>query len=157
MLSLHQLTENVKLLQKTAIVVEDKILILKRAVGDGYRAEKWDLPGGNVEWPEIEASERDLHQAEIVREISEETGISLLPNQFQAPVYMGTYFEKEKELYTIIVGWSVRITERPSVSLSPEHSEFTWISREQLDSYDFGFAGEKEGFIRRTIEASFTH
>jgi len=68
-----------------------------------------------------------------------------------------TYFEKEKDLYTIIVGWSVRLTERPAVNISPEHSEFTWISREQLDSYDFGFAGEKEGFIRRTIEASFTH
>lgn len=157
MSALHQLTENVKLLQKTTIIVEDKILILKRSAGDGYRAEKWDLPGGNVEWPDADEDKRDLHQEEIVREVQEETGISLLPNQFQAPVYMGTYFEKEKELYTIIVGWSVRLTERPAVNISPEHSEFTWISLDELDLYDFGFAGEKEGFIRRTIEASFTH
>ncbi len=140
----HQLTQNVKLLHKAAIVFNNQALILKRAADAKSRPEKWDLPGGNSEWPaQITDNVKNLHQTDIVREIHEETGLAVDPQVFTVAnlVYFATYFNSENQLYSVNCGWRVRdVVEAPleSVKLSSEHTQYQWIQLNQLDNYDFG-------------------
>lgn len=160
---MHQLTEQVKLLQKAIIVVGKEFLILKRAGNAVTRALQWDLAGGNCEWPSSNfVSSMDgtnsypvmmnPHLDDLVREVMEETGIKLDITQIdQLPVHFSTVFEPDKQLYTVIVGWKVTLPAKPSIVISHEHTQFTWITHDQFDQYDFGFAGSPDGFIRRML------
>ncbi len=151
----HQLTSEVKLLQKAVLVQGEKALILKRSADSGSRAEKWDLPGGNTEWPDGSEDIRNPHLQDVVREIFEETGIELSTSAVSDCLYVGSYFEPGKEIYTIILGWGITLpldVLQHDIVLSDEHTASTWISLSEFDQYDFGFAGEQNGFIRLMIE-----
>lgn len=162
---MHQLTDNVKLLQKAVLIHQGKFLILKRSGDSAHRGGKWDLPGGNSEWPESQEPIRHPHQGDMVREIQEETGIILDPNLVTSEnlCYFGTYFAVSefyggKAVYTIIAGWKVELPgefDPLQVQISHEHSAYAWISPEEFNQYDFGFAGEESGFIRGMVEGSF--
>lgn len=176
----HQLTSQVKLLHKVALVIDScesrtakssldqtsfpKLLILKRGPNSYSRPKQWDLPGGNAEWPFIDkdTSNSDLlaklHRRDIEREVLEETGIDLSQTQnytsleFDRPILCQTYFDKKTEVYSIILGWLIRLFDLPKIILSDEHTDFAWIEMSQFREYDFGFAGEPDGFIRIIIE-----
>lgn len=156
MTQLHRLAENVKLLQKAVLLHDGKMLILRRAENSKTRANQWDLPGGNSEWPtETTGVIRDMHIVDLKREILEETGISA--TQFATSprlVSFETCFEAETNMYTIIAGWEISINHtftQESVQLSDEHSEYRWINPSEITDFDLGFAGGGEGFITRII------
>lgn len=140
----HQLTTNVKLLQKMVLISQDEVLLLLREPQAKSRPNCWDLPGGNSEWPgSITAFTRGLHQHDICREVQEETGIELAPAMITQPdlIFFDTTFEPQKSIYTILTGWRHRLVERPAtIQLSPEHTQAEWVSLEKLSHYDFGFA-----------------
>ncbi len=157
---LHQLTENTKLLQKALIVADGKVLLLKRSAESKTRPEKWDLPGGNSEWPkEANVDIKDPHQADLLREIKEETDLdvgSFWQNRKQ-PLFFTTYFEGQKQVFSVIVIWQIKIpsTLQTRVKISSEHSEFHWVDLAKVLEYDFGFAGEDGGFIRESLRVVF--
>lgn len=146
----HRLTSNVKLLHKVALVYKNKALILKRTESSSSRPGKWDLPGGNSEWPENLRSEKlNPHQADVSREIKEETGFEVKQDQFHLDnlIYFATYYEPEKELYSVNCGWLVSLDEfvdaddqdlSSLITLSFEHTDYRWITLDQLDQFDFG-------------------
>lgn len=153
----HQLTDQVKLLQKAVLRHQGQFLIMKRSEEATNRPGVWDLPGGNSEWPRVQADKANLHLDDLLREVEEETTLKLdrqsikLPTQ---PIYLSTYFEADKQIFTIIVGWQIELPadfDRTSPALSQEHSDYAWISTTDFDQYDFGFAGEQVGFIRQMI------
>ena len=138
-----QLTENVKFLQKAALIHEGKVLILKRSEDSDSRPGAWDLPGGNVEWPSATEPMANPHQAEVVREIQEETGLSFDLGLFtdEALVFFFTFIEPEIQRYSLICGWRVNLADdfdQGSIKLSDEHTEWAWISLDELEAYDFG-------------------
>ncbi|MBP7875910.1 NUDIX domain-containing protein [Candidatus Woesebacteria bacterium] len=160
MTTLHRLTEKVKLLQKAVLVHQGKMLILRRSENSKTRANQWDLPGGNSEWPvEKEGIIRDVHIVDLKREILEETNIGA--DMFATTpklVSFETCFEAEVDIYTIIAGWRVELEPafvKENLQLSDEHSECQWISPEEITHFDLGFAGGGEGFITRIIANSF--
>ncbi len=163
----HQLTKHTKLLHKVSLVFSNKVLIVKRAVDTVSRPGKWDLPGGNSEWPQEDAAgikiDQDLlnpHQKDIVREIKEETGLVVDPTLFVLDrlAFFATFFEQDKQVYSINCGWIVSeqywlslnnepksdnesITKKaPKITLSSEHTDYSWITLSELDQYDFGGA-----------------
>lgn len=148
----HQLTPNVKLLHKVVIESNKQILVLKRSPQSLSRPNCWDLPGGNSEWPTKSAqSGFDYHLHDIVRELVEETSISLKPQLFTHDrlVYFRSYFDAQKQIYTLICGWKLELKKRPTVTLSSEHSRYEWISYDQIDAIDFG--GQKGTFIQEIV------
>ncbi len=148
----HQLTEQVKLLQKAVIMADGELLILKRSPHALTRPAQWDLPGGNCEWPQSITDVANPNLPELFREIQEETGIVVDANSLSAvPLHFSTYFEADKQVYTIIVGWKILLPAQPAVVISDEHTEFAWIKLDQFDRYDFGFAGKSNGFIRKMV------
>jgi 8-oxo-dGTP pyrophosphatase MutT (NUDIX family) len=149
----HQLTDNMKLLQKAVLIYDGKCLILKRSEDEKSRPGKWDLPGGNAEWPTSKKDIQDYHIEEILREIHEETGIII--NDFSLEsCYVGTYYKADSDVFTVILGWTAQLSQLPDVKISHEHTEFAWMALEEGSQYDFGFAGEKGGFIRTMIDRS---
>ena len=158
----HQLTENVKLLQKAAIIRNNngqrEVLILQRTADSTSRPNCWDLPGGNSNWPkDLDSSAANLHQADITREIEEETSLKTDPKNFTLDnlAHFSTYFEQSKQIFTVICGWKLAAsaTDGAEVQLSDEHQAFEWVTAEDLSNYDFG--GDKGKFVVDTILKSF--
>lgn len=155
----HQLTDQVKLLQKVAIIRlnqgELEVLLLKRSADALSRPNCWDLPGGNSEWP-ASSSRADLHLNDLVRELSEETALQVLPAVFakQLPTYFSTYFDSEKQVFTVICGWLLDFdsTDQTEIQLSAEHQAYAWVKAQALADYDFG--GSQGAFVLEIIQKS---
>ena len=154
---LHQLTENTKLLQKALILAGDQVLLLKRSADSKTRPGKWDLPGGNSEWPTTSSNIVNPHENDLLREVKEETGLDV-GSYWQdrtRPTYFSTYFEGQRQVFSVIVIWQIAVPKefKTQVKISAEHSEFSWVELSKVLEYDFGFAGEKGGFIREAVLA----
>jgi len=139
----HQLTSRVKLLHKVGLVHQEKILILKRANNAKSRPGKWDLPGGNSEWPQdTQQLQLDPHQQDVAREILEETGLKVEAVNFTLKnlIYFATYFESDNQIFSINCGWQTVLAgdDKPQITISDEHTEYTWITLFELKNYDFG-------------------
>jgi 8-oxo-dGTP diphosphatase len=104
-----------------AIIRNDKneFLLLKRSEESHTNPGKWDLPGGKLEREEI------LEEA-IVREIWEETGISIVPGDIAGYVLSEL---PEKKVIAIVYDGGYIITD---VELSHEHTEYAWISVDKI-------------------------
>lgn len=155
---LHQLTENTKLLHKVAINHNGEILILKRASDSNSRPDKWDLAGGNSEWPEDNRQGHGVHKEDTAREIVEETEIRVSPEvfDFSALTFFDTFFNSNKQVFTVICGWKYQLPDefdRNTVKISNEHSEAKWIKLEELDQVDFG--GNKGEFVKNITKSGF--
>lgn len=150
-----------------------KVLLLKRAPDSKSRPNKWDLAGGNSEWPTgVTEIARDLHRQDVAREIVEETGLVVAPEyfDFKKLTYFSTFFQPDKQVYSVICGWLAELPGKnqsdsqnnnladnqatavkwPEVKISEEHTEFAWASREEVASYDFGVE-----FVPEIIQAAF--
>lgn len=160
------LTPQVKLLHKVAILDSNGlVLLLRRSEQTPSRPHKWDLPGGNAEWPDEATStmpgvgvRENLHGADASREIQEETGLEITPSEFVTPVYFQTFFDQEKRVYTVVVGWKVMLpvaNDMVTIKLSGEHSEYRWAGLAEANTFDFGFAGGDFGFIYRIITSAY--
>jgi 8-oxo-dGTP pyrophosphatase MutT (NUDIX family) len=159
----QQLTDQVKFLHKVVIIrteaEEPVALILQRASDASSRPNAWDLPGGNAEWPKtVQVSAANLHQLDVAREVKEESNLTIDPTLFNLDHlgYFSSYFEADRQTYTVICAWFVQFieTDQAEIQISAEHQKQAWINRAQLDDYDFG--GEKGQFIKEMISKAFT-
>lgn len=153
-----QLTDQVKFLQKAAIIHNGKVLIMKRSELAASRPGGWDLPGGNAEWPTIDHPTSNVHRADIAREIREETGWVFDEQIFtdESLVHFTTYFDPAHTHYAFICGWRVIAPEGfdpDTLKLSSEHSSYKWISLSELD--DFDFIEPAGAFIKTIIRNAF--
>lgn len=151
----HQLTTNVKLLQKVVLLHQGAALLLKRAADSGSRPEKWDLAGGNSEWPGLGQAGSGLHRLDLAREVKEETNLTIDPNQLNLDqlVFFDTFFDETKQIFSIICGWQYHLPDdfrREQVKISSEHTDLAWARLDDLAHFDFG--GPKGEFVKRMIE-----
>ena len=158
----QQLTQKVKFLHKVAIVRvnqdQKEALILKRSSDSISRPNAWDLPGGNAEWPSLEQdSVANLHQLDIAREVKEESNLLVEPGlfDFEHLIYFASYFEADRDLYSINCGWYLDFSEsdQAEIKISREHQEFAWVSLNDLNSYDFG--GDRGQFVKNILNKAF--
>lgn len=157
----HQLTDNVKLLQKAAIIRQQdslEVLLLKRSANAKSRPNCWDLPGGNSEWPETnQLSAANLHVDDLKREILEETNLSVSGETLtlDSLTHFSTYFDGDKQVFTIICGWLLKYlsTDQNIIKISDEHQEYAWVKEADLNDYDFG--GVKGAFVLDIIKKAF--
>ena len=122
---------------KAFVANEDKLLILQDE--DGF----WELPGGRVEKGEIfDGLEKSLR-----REVAEELGVSFQyevknifyawirkPDPLQSPSDAVAY--AGKDLCIFLVGITCEY-KNGEPELSPEHQNFRWITKEEIDKLVF--------------------
>lgn len=107
---------------KAVVVREDgKILALRRSKTCPRRPLSWDLPGGDVEFgEELEAS--------IIREIREEAGVIVS----KVALFDAVGFVAKDGDYWATVAYLARVPQDTEVTISWEHDQFEWVSREEL-------------------------
>ena len=105
---------------------DGKVLIAKRAASKSFLPDRWEVPGGQVEFGEsIEVA--------IAREIQEEIHVDIVVGD---PFYTFTYLP-EPDIQGIEVDCFATLTDSSQeIILNPEdHSEYTWISEAEIDTY----------------------
>ena len=104
-----------------ALVLNEKgeFLLLRRSENSHTNPGKWDLPGGKVNPDET------LKEA-VVREVEEETGISIYPGEIAGEV---NFELPKKRVIAIVFNGGYVISE---VKLSYEHIEYAWTSLESI-------------------------
>jgi len=134
------MSKNKKIIQKIVlggvIVNQDnKILILQRNKDEEVFPNTWELPSGKREL--LENSERCL-----LREIKEETGLDV---KIIMPFSVFDYqIEKPEEIRdTTQINFLVKLIKGNKVKLSPEHQNFAWISKDEINQYQLSKATKK--------------
>ncbi len=97
--------------------MRDRRMLVLRRSDNG----KWNFPGGKVEPPE------NLEQA-AAREVDEETGIKIRPTNIEMVFSNGT----DDEGTFIFVLFGSTITTDPVVTINSEHTEYRWVTAQEL-------------------------
>lgn len=105
---------------KSAIINDGKVLLLKKKKGI------WDLPGGKLEGRE------DIESC-LIREAKEEIGLKIANI---AVVHGGIRRRPMQPPRLVLVCTAESKTKVENIKLSPEHSEFTWITAKDLKKYE---------------------
>lgn len=116
----HYLLEDMDTEQvRKAVLVndEDKVLILKSSDKNEKHAGEWDLPGGH-----IHEGEGDIEG--LKREVKEETGLDIASPEMVLDDGRKKYYKTREYSGTI--------------EISDEHTEYEWVTIEELDSYTIG-------------------
>lgn len=124
-----------------ALVQNEKgeFLLLRRSENSRTNPGKWDLPGGKVNLKET------LKEA-VVREVLEETGISIFPGEIAGEV---TFELPKKRVIAIVFNGGYVMSE---VKLSSEHIEYAWTSLESILRMETLPAYFKDFFRRFALE-----
>lgn len=107
-----------------AINEENKILILKRANNDKYSPNLWCVPGGSLE--------KESYEECVRREVKEETNLKISKLNF-----FKSYFRDEGKFYYLPIYFYGNV--KGEIKLNHEHQEFKWISKKEIENYDFAF------------------
>ncbi len=107
---------------------QGKILIIQRSSDDDVFPNLWELPSGKREF--FERSEDAA-----VREVKEETGIDV---KTVMPVSVFEFkVEKPNEIRDATqISFLVKPIGKPKVKLSNEHQSFTWITENELNTFN---------------------
>lgn len=144
---------NAKILQKAVVIDgEGNVLVLKRSdKKPGSRQGKWDLLGGSMGLDDLNNKDQ-LHEVAIAREAREEVGLEI---EEITPICVRSgkkITQSTGEILVYAVGFSCKVKGiKPSVTLSEEHTEYKWVSPDELVNVDFG--ENEDGFHRQTVKA----
>lgn len=110
---------------KALLFCKDKFLIVKRSEKSRGAHFYWEYPGGRLEFGEqpIEA---------LRREIFEETGIK----DFSVLCILNLWSRLKTPNTQIIGATHLCKTSSYNVKLSEEHTEYAWITKEELSEYN---------------------
>jgi 8-oxo-dGTP diphosphatase len=108
------------------IVVNDKVLVVQRSEHESFLSGYWELPGGNVEFGE------DPKDA-LMRECSEEVSLNV---EVGRPYWIFSYISNDGTRHTIDITYSCKLLSGDIV-LSNEHTEYRWISKNEVDQLTF--------------------
>ncbi len=124
-----------------AWILNDKkeVLFVKRAKTENFMARQWELPGGGSDFGEVP-------EDALKREIKEECGIDV---EVLNPLTVKTYFIKnnQENIQRIEIIFYCRMVDKnQKIILSPEHSDFKFLSWENLKELDLS------EYIKNTID-----
>jgi 8-oxo-dGTP diphosphatase len=121
-----------KLVKKQAtggiLIFDNRALIIQRAKDEKYLPSFWEIPSGKKE-------PFESLKAAAEREFKEETGIAV---RVVKPVHVFKYLvEKETDIRDVTqTDFLVKAKGKPKVTLSAEHQNYAWLSKEEIDNYD---------------------
>jgi len=138
--------------QKAFIIKGDKILLIKKSADDPHQPNKWEVPGGRMDFGE----EVDAH---IKREVLEEVGIVINPLEpFHIWQWQLQNKSKEDEQINIQIVAVTRICETDSEEFNAKGQveddfigKIKWVPINDMKDYDFipNMKPVVENFLRK--------
>jgi 8-oxo-dGTP diphosphatase len=106
---------------------KDKVLIAKRATTKAFLPDKYELPGGHVEFGET------LEEA-LKRELLEEMKISI---EVEMPFYAFTYLTDANKTHCIEIDYFAHLKPaNQEIKINPgDHSECRWVAESEVSEY----------------------
>lgn len=108
---------------KGVIILDDKILIVKRSDEDEIGAGTWEFPGGKIEY------EEEIEPA-LIREVKEEVELDVTVENI---LYATSFFTKTTRKVILLTYLCHTFSNK--IILSGEHSDYMWATREELQQY----------------------
>lgn len=119
---------------------EPEFLLFLRSAKKIY-AHQWRMIGGKVQ-------DGEKYWEAALRELNEETGLS--PEQFWTIPSVNTFYEAKSDQIHQIPAFAVELSTEAVPELDDEHTEYRWISIDELDSYLYW--PEQKRLIRLTYD-----
>jgi 8-oxo-dGTP pyrophosphatase MutT (NUDIX family) len=110
---------------------EGRVLILRRQNCD-YGEGLWCLPGGKVDYG-------DTVERTVAKELEEETSLECTESRFL--FYQDSLPEASGLMHCINLYFECRVS--GDIILNEESSEYAWIGRDELDSYEIIFRNKE--------------
>lgn len=107
----------------SAIIIKDNKILITQKGPHGRFANKWEFPGGKIDAGETP-------EQCIVREVLEELEIVIEVDSFFGQC-VHTYPEGENIVLAYFCSW-----DKGDITLT-EHSDYQWVTVEELQEYDF--------------------
>lgn len=106
---------------------DDKLLIAKRSADSKFLPSKYELIGGHVDFGETV-------EDGLEREVKEELDIDI---KIGKPFYIFTYVSDNKSKHSVeICYFATMLDPDQRIKLNPkEHSEYRWITKNEVDKY----------------------
>lgn len=101
----------------------NEVLVVKRSSDDDVFPNEWELPGGKVEY-------KETPEESLIREIKEECDLSI---NVIRPLTVKIFFIDDIQYFEITYHCKLK-NENYEIKLSHEHSEYKWISLENIES-----------------------
>ncbi len=122
--------------------IDSKLLLLQRA-SNKLEPGRWGVPGGKLE-------KKETPEQAAVRELSEETGISL--EHLSQVRYVGALYIRKPTVDYVYHLLKVQVDQMPDICLSNEHESYKWASLKDLEEMPL-MAGGKEilDYYRKTL------
>lgn len=127
---------NYRVCVEAIIVKDNKVLLSKRSDNCTVAPNKWCVPSGKVKYEEIPL-------IACVREVKEETQLDVkILSEIGVRAFRG--FNSTGEItYRLVYTYLVDIIgDRKDPIINEEHSEFCWVSKDELGNYEFSLANE---------------
>ncbi len=137
------MVNQVKIVQKCAVVSGGEILVIQRSITDNSRPGCWDFPGGNVDQEDTTKFKGDILKQAMAREVKEEIGFKVSDSEIKA-INITSGYDKRGFL-VIWIGYVFSLETKPEIVLSEEHIDHKWVSLDEFINLDFGFA--KDDFM----------
>jgi 8-oxo-dGTP diphosphatase len=120
------------LVTAAAIVRQDLVLIARRRLDSSSEPGKWEFPGGKVEFGEHP-------EACLVREIKEELNLEIAVDKF---FELASHVDTPNGRHVILLCYFCRLVrpEGQGEMKLLEVADARWVSRLQLDEFDFAAA-----------------
>ncbi len=103
----------------------NRFLLLRRSASD-FCAGIYEIPGGSVDTGEI------LETA-AARELFEEAGINVSVDQLE-PIGIFEFHNVETGKHKTKFAFAVHLSDEPEIKLSPDHDEYKFLTREEIDA-----------------------
>lgn len=117
---------------------QDEVLCLKRRSNDPHSPGTWDFPGGRL-------NEGEDPFEGLKRECREEVGIDVT---VENPLNIHHFTREDGQRITMICFLCRRSDTAQSITLSEEHTEYTWLPpREAKEILHEAFATDVENFV----------
>lgn len=122
------MSEKIKLSVCALIIYDGAILLVKRSPLDSFLPNVWEFPGGGVETGE------KLCLA-LKRELKEEVGLDISKERLNLIGVSEEISNDNNIKRDIQFNYEVKLSREPQITLSPEHSEYAWVT-ECDDKFD---------------------
>lgn len=112
-----------RVITSAIIKQNDKFLIVKRALDQEFAPGLWEFVSGFMD-------EGEVAEDTTLREVQEEIGC-----QGTIITKLPVYEIEDSEANWVVIPFVVSVGESVVIQLSNEHSDFAWVSRDELSGY----------------------